>query len=76
MIDPLAIDLPARWVDEVNAPIERGQLDSLRQSVNRQAPFGQRGWCVQQAALNGLESTLRPRGRPKKPPKKPEPPID
>jgi putative transposase len=66
MLDPLPIDLPDRWVDEVNTPIEQRRLESLRQSVNRQAPFGQADWCVQQAALNGLECTLRPRGRPKK----------
>ncbi len=69
MLARLPIALPVHWVDEVNTPMKSSQLDSLRQSVNRQAPFGQADWCVQQAAQNGLESTLRPRGRPKKPPK-------
>ena len=43
-------------------------LDRLRTCVNRQQPFGSTRWQTRIAAKLGLESTLRPRGRPRTPP--------
>jgi hypothetical protein len=39
-------------------------LASIRQSVNRQRPFEEPDWQTTIAGLFGLESTMRPRGRP------------
>ena len=54
------------WVQRVNASQTEGELSALRRSVNRGCPFGETGWRDRVVRLLGLESTLRPRGRPRK----------
>ena len=55
------------WLEHVNAPQTEAELSSLRRSVNRGCPFGETFWSDQIARRLGLQSTLRPQGRPKKP---------
>ena len=57
---------PADWLTWVNQPITQAELEALRRSVARGMPFGDDAWVKRSAAQLGLESTLRPRGRPKK----------
>jgi putative transposase len=54
------------WVNRVNQPLTDAKLAALRHSVNRGTPFGSPLWTRRTATTLGLESTLRPRGRPKK----------
>lgn len=54
------------WIDYVNAPQSNDELDSLRHSVKRGCPYGDQSWTSKMAGKLGLESTLRPQGRPKK----------
>ena len=54
------------WVDRVNEPLAVGDLHRVRESVNRERPFGGEEWTRQTAEALGLESTLRTRGRPRK----------
>ena len=54
------------WVAEVNAPQTEAELLALRRAVNRGCPFGEAFWSDQVTRRLGLESTLRPQGRPKK----------
>jgi putative transposase len=56
----------ANWVQEVNTPQTEAELLALRRSVNRGSPFGEEFWSEQAVRRLGLESTLRPQGRPKK----------
>jgi putative transposase len=56
----------ARWRKAVNAPLEEARLDLLRRSVMRGTPYGLPDWIEAFAAKTGMESTLRPRGRPHK----------
>ena len=60
--------LPRRpgWVDHVNAPQTDAELAALRRCVNRGCPFGEDTWCDRAVRRLGLQSTLRPPGRPKK----------
>ena len=60
--------LPRRagWVDHVNAPQTDAELSALRCSVKRGCPFGDSSWSDRMVVKLGLESTLRPHGRPKK----------
>lgn len=56
---------PRDWVARVNRPETGSELDALRLSVQRGRPFGEEGWVRRMARRFGMESTLRPRGRPK-----------
>ncbi len=66
MIDEVPTELPKDWVKYVDEPITEKELERLRQSVNRQSPYGNPSWQIQVSKQLGLESTLRPRGRPGK----------
>ena len=59
----------AGWAEYVNAPQTEAELDAVRRSIQRGNPLGDEAWSA--AAVNelGLETTLRPRGRPRKPEK-------
>ncbi|MEZ6060538.1 MAG: transposase [Planctomycetaceae bacterium] len=61
--------LPRRpgWIEHVNAPQTEAELSALRRSVTRGCPFGGESWCDRVVRQLGLETTLRPRGRPRKP---------
>jgi len=54
------------WVEKVNSPQTEAELRSLRRSVKRGCPFGEPAWSDQIVRRLGLESTIRPQGRPKK----------
>ena len=62
------MDLPAGWpklVDKaVNIP--RKDCELIENCIKRGRPMGHDDWIVKTAAMLGLESTLRPRGRPRK----------
>lgn len=57
---------PADWLAWVNQACTPAELESLRRSVNRGQPYGQEAWREKTAKRLGLESSLRPRGRPRK----------
>jgi REP-associated tyrosine transposase len=57
---------PADWVSFVNQALTIKELEELRLSAQRGRPFGNEGWKTRMAAQLGLESTMRPRGRPRK----------
>ncbi|MFQ5931885.1 MAG: hypothetical protein ACE5MM_05730, partial [Nitrospiraceae bacterium] len=59
------VDRPSNWVWRLNQPETAAELEALRGSVQRGRPFGNERWQVRIATRLGLESTLRPRGRPK-----------
>jgi putative transposase len=60
------VDTPTNWVDWVNAAQTAAEVEALRNSVNRGTPYGSVGWKVRIANALGLQSSLRPRGRPRK----------
>ena len=57
---------PARWHPFVNAPQTAAEVKSLRESIQRGRPFGDSPWQQETATQLGIESSLRPRGRPRK----------
>jgi putative transposase len=65
-LSPWPIPRPKDWVARVNRALSRKDLEALRVSVNRGRPFGGEDWQRRAAKRLGLESTFRPRGRPKK----------
>ena len=59
------IERPRDWVARVNRPHTASELESLRLSVQRGRPFGEEAWVGRLTKRFGLESTVRPRGRPR-----------
>ncbi len=57
---------PRKWVSFVNEAETEAELESLRRCVQRGQPFGADQWIEETARQLNLESTLRPRGRPRK----------
>ena len=58
------------WLEGVNEPLTEGELQAVRESVERGRPFGNEAWQKRTAKKLGLEFTMRPRGRPRKAAKK------
>jgi len=59
------VDRPRQWRRIVNDALTASELEAVRRSVVRGAPFGSPNWTKKMASRLGLESTLRPRGRPR-----------
>jgi len=60
--------LPRRpgWLEHVNAEQTEAELAAVRRSVQRGNPLGDPSWCDEMVRRLGLESTLRPPGRPQR----------
>jgi len=54
-----------RWVARVNTPLASCELSAVSKSLKRGSPIGEAAWVRSSARRLGLESTLRPRGRPR-----------
>jgi putative transposase len=67
MLGPLPIALPVDWTALVNEPQPDSELNQVRRAVVRGSPLGQPSWVDQVVKRLGLQGTLRPRGRPRKP---------
>jgi putative transposase len=63
---PGPVARPRKWLDWVNEALTVDELAAIRHSVTRGTPYGEGAWQVRIAKRLGLESTLRPRGRPPK----------
>ncbi|MGQ0635060.1 MAG: transposase [Planctomycetaceae bacterium] len=66
LLHPWPIRRSANWVDFVNAPQTEAEVATIRRSIQRGAPYGDDRWTERSAARLGLESTLKPIGRPRK----------
>lgn len=60
------LDRPKHWVEWVNQVPPDHELETMRSCANKGAPYGDAGWVTGTAKWLGIDSTLRPRGRPKK----------
>jgi putative transposase len=63
------VDRPRDWRRCVNEPQGGAELDALRLCVARGRPLGSPAWTKRIAERLGLDSSLRPRGRPRNEPK-------
>jgi len=66
LADAAPIPLPEEGTPWIDQPLVAHELTALRTCVNRQQPLGAPECQQQLATTLGLESTLRPRGRPAK----------
>ncbi len=62
------IEPPKDWLIHVNRPETEAELETLRRCVTRGRPFGRSDWTKRTIANLGLESTVRPPGRPTRKP--------
>jgi putative transposase len=60
------VALPANWIQLVNEAQTEAELAAMRRSVARGRPYGSDGWVQAVVQRLGLQSTIRPRGRPRK----------
>jgi len=65
LVDELPIELPEDWSEYVDESMTETELEKIRQSVNRQSPYGNLSWQFKIIKEFGLESTIKPRGRPR-----------
>jgi putative transposase len=66
LLAPWPLARKAGWVEHVNEPLTELELAAIRRSVHRGQPFGDEAWSDRTVKRLGLETTLRPRGRPRK----------
>jgi putative transposase len=66
LLAPWPVSRKPNWGIYVNAPQTEAELAAVRRSVQRGSPFGDESWSEKAVRRLGLESTLRPQGRPKK----------
>jgi putative transposase len=62
------IDRPRDWMSRVNRPFGPEEEQAILRSIRRGQPFGTAPWQADVAARLGLQSVLRPRGRPRNKP--------
>lgn len=65
-LDKWPLPRPKSWLQDVNRPQTEAELTAIRRSVDRGQPLGSDQWVQRTAERLGLQSTLRPRGRPKR----------
>lgn len=53
------------WAQHVNAPQSEAEVAALRRCIDRGSPFGSDAWTDRTVRRMNLETTLRPRGRPR-----------
>jgi putative transposase len=66
LLSPWPVERAKDWTARVNRPFAPTEEEAVRQSIVRGQPFGSEAWQARTAARLGLESTFRPRGRPRK----------
>ena len=71
VLSPWPIARSPNWIERVNQPLSEQELKAIRECVGRGRPYGDEEWTKEVARRTGLESTLRPRGRPRKSPPTP-----
>src|SRR5262245_1398213 len=53
------------WLERVHQPATLAEIQGLKRSLERGAPFGSETWVKRKTTELGLESTLRAQGRPR-----------
>jgi len=72
LLSPWPLPRLPKWVARVNEPLTKNELKAVRLSANRGRPLGHEGSVESTARRLNLESTMRPRGRPRVRPNTPK----
>ena len=60
------VERPEPWLEWVNRPTSLNEFEAMSTCISRGRPYGHEKWRTRIAKKLGLESSLRPRGRPRK----------
>ena len=66
LLSSLPVPLPMDWSQQLNLAMSAETLDEIKHCIERSCPYGDKVWVQKTATRLNLESTLRPRGRPRK----------
>jgi putative transposase len=66
LLDAGPVPRQSSWLEHVNAAQTEAEVAALRECIRRRRPYGDGVWAERVARQLGLESSLRPRGRPRK----------
>ena len=65
-LSSLPISVPSDWSARLDMAMPLDVLNAVKTCILRSRPYGDQTWVERTAKRIGLESTLRPRGRPRK----------
>lgn len=66
LLFPWPVSEPKEYLSFLNEPQTSDEEEIIEKSIQRDCPYGENGWIGKIVKKLGLESTIRPRGRPKK----------
>lgn len=66
LLSPWPVRRSPGWLEYVNEPLTEGELRAIHQSIARGNPYGSDKWSDRMINKLALESTRRPRGRPRR----------
>jgi len=66
LLSPWPVPRPPNWIEWVRMDFSKTEQDQIDWSMARGVPFGDETWVESIARRFDLESTMRPRGRPRK----------
>ena len=66
LLHQLPTELSPNYLEDVNTRFKIEEIDRLRTSVNKGAPYGSDAWVDTMVKKHNMESTLRGPGRPRK----------
>ena len=66
MLDEGPVPRSPDWLDWINQPQTEAEIAALRKCIARGTPYGSEPWQRSTAEQLGLQSSLQPRGRPRK----------
>ena len=65
LLAPWPINRSPNWLARVNESLTKNEVEAIQHSIKRSKPYGDEAWIATTAKRLDLESTLRPRGRPR-----------
>ena len=65
LLSPWPIRRLQNWASRVNEPLSEKELAAVRRCYSRSSPLGDKRWVEKIVCRFHLESTIRPRGRPR-----------
>lgn len=66
LLTPWMIEEPKDYLNVLKSPLTPNELEKLERSENRGVPYGDKEYVLNKVEEYSLQSTIRPKGRPRK----------